>query len=70
MRDVIGSRFKVPLSPVLRLQCHRGPGGVGVGREDHVFGSVRAMRDMSAEHGALLWLLCQPRFQGAITQER
>lgn len=56
------------------FRCHlcsgcsvtESPGGVGVGSEDHVLGSVRAMCDLSAEHGALLWLLCQ----GVITQER
>lgn len=54
------------------FRCHlcsgcsvtESPGGVGVGSEDQVLGSVRAMCDMSAEHGALL--LCQ----GVITQER
>lgn len=46
--------------PLYRCHLHSGcsvtesPGGVGVGSEDHVLGSERAMCDMSAEHGALL----------------
>lgn len=64
------SRWLFSAVTCAQVAGHWVPGRAGLGSEDHVVRSLCAACDMSAERGAPLRLLCQPRLKGAITQER